>query len=251
MTTQALDIPAICFQLRHMPRLSEPLKNEVTALVTAIKAIIMSKTKVMPGVDSVMGHIFDLRVKAIRWIMKDGDLLQAANTIVPHIQELKADPNMVVLAENILFALRCNQRVAESLIATQGGGKITEELSNSPDITYDNFLTFIDLMPDRIHAQQLLDWMRTSLQIEFVIFAAGIIGEEKLNLRAETINELAFIVANAAQEHTAIATEMGLLNVAGSRLPAGEPAYDPSFVAEQKELADRGLDEYAANLSKE
>ena len=75
-----------------------------------------------------------------------------------------------------------------------------------------------------------------------------ILKSEKLKVSDKTINELAFLVADAAQEYIALATELGILKPHSLRQSISNLSFDNSFVKEQKQLADLGLDEFAKNL---
>lgn len=62
---------------------------------------------------------------------------------------------------------------------------------------------------------------------------------------------LPLLVADAAQEYSALATELGILK---SSLPVPSFAtlsFDNAFIKEQKQLADLGLDDYSGNLINE
>ena len=164
---------------------------------------------------------------------------------------MKSNKKLEILTENILFALRCNQRVAESLASTGGysSNNFSSNISQLPDITYQQFiasLAFANL--DDETAQKIVDWTNASLHIEFVLVAADIIGDDKLKISDKTINELAFLVADAAQEYSALATELGILKTRSTRQSFSTLSFDNRFIKEQKQLADLGLDDFAANL---
>ena len=153
--------------------------------------------------------------------------------------------------ENLLFALRCNQRVAESLVAKSNfpAGDFASSISQLPEITYQQFiasLAFANIEEET--AQKIVDWTNASLHIEFVLVAADIIGDDKMKVSDKTVNELAFLVADAAQEYSALATELGILKTHSTRQAFSNLSFDNSFIKEQKQLADLGLDDFAANL---
>src|SRR5438874_3162400 len=122
---------AILFQLKQsLPQLKDPLKKEAMQLFGEIRTIITSGRKVKPRLDATLGRIFNLRVKAIKRLLIDGDLVDMLDAVAPQIEALREHPRLEVLAENVLFALRCNRRVIESLM--EKDEVITGELSQIP-----------------------------------------------------------------------------------------------------------------------
>jgi len=116
-------------------------------------------------------------------------------------------------------------------------------------LTYNQFITAIALgIPDEAITQKIIDWTNSSLYIEYIAVAAFIIKDEKLNVPNRIINQLAFLVANAAQDYSAIAIELGILKMRSAQPSSSQFTFDKEFVLEQKNLADLGLDSYAAKL---
>lgn len=220
------------------------------------KAILPSGKKVQPQSVDMLSQVFNLRIKALKWLADDSrsfgiDYLEMLNDIVPQIEEMKSNKKLEVLTENLLFALRCNQRVVESLVATSdfSTDNFASNISQLPEITYQQFiasLAFANL--DDETAQKIVDWTNASLHIEFVLVAADIIGDDNPKISDKTINELAFLVADAAQEYSALATELGILKTRSTRQSFSTLSFDNSFIKDQKKLADLGLDDFAANL---
>jgi hypothetical protein len=235
-------------------QLENPLKKHLNRLSNDIKAIITSGKKVQTQSVDILSQVFNLRIKALKWLADDKnfDYLEMLKDILPQIEELKSNRKLEVLTENLLFALRCNQRVVESLVVTSefSTDNFSSKISQLPDITYQQFiasLAFANL--DDETAQRIVDWTNASLHIEFVLVAADIIGDNKLKISDKTINELAFLVADAAQEYSALATELGILKTRSTRQSFSNLSFDNSFIKEQKQLADLGLDDFASNLS--
>jgi len=256
MIATAKNYDVICFQLRNnlYSQLENPLKKDLNRLSSNIKAIITSGKKVQAQPVDMLSQVFNLRIKALKWLANDKNFeyLEMLKDIFTQIEELKSNRKLEVLTENLLFALRCNQRVAESLVATSefSTDNLASNISQLPDITYQQFiasLAFANL--DDETAQRIVDWTNASLHIEFVLVAADIIGDDKLKISDKTINELAFLVADAAQEYSALAAELGILKTRSTRQSFSNLSFDNSFIKEQKQLADLGLDDFAANLS--
>ncbi|GAB1447176.1 hypothetical protein MASR2M44_01670 [Bacteroidota bacterium] len=256
MIATAKNYDVICFQLRNnlYSQLENPLKKDLNRLSSDIKAIITSGKKVQTQSVDMLSQVFNLRIKALKWLAdeKNFDYLEMLNDIFPQIEELKSNKKLEVLTENLLFALRCNQRVVESLVGTTefSTDSFASKISQLPDITYQQFiasLAFANL--DDETTQKIVDWTNSSLHIEFVLVAADIIGDDKLKISDKTINELAFLVADAAQEYSALAIELGILKTRSKRQSFSNLSFDNSFIKEQKQLADLGLDDFAATLS--
>ena len=120
---------------------------------------------------------------------------------------------------------------------------------NIPDLSYEQFTSSIVLaIPDSEIAQRFVDLTNSCMYIEFVTIAADIIYTHKHNVSDKTINELAFIVADAAQEYFAAASELGILKPRSEKPFTIQTSFDKVFIEEQKHLADLGLDDYATNL---
>ena len=255
MIATAKNFDVICFQLRNnlYSQLQSPLKEDLHRLSCDIKTLIISEEKIEAPSDYVLSQIFNLRIKAIKWLSADTnfDYLEMFKDIFFQIEELRSTKKLEVLTDNILFALRCNQRVVESIVNSSefSSDKFTSNLAQLPDITYSQFLSslaFANL--DEETTQKIVDWTNSSLQIEFVLVATDIISDEKLNISDKTINELAFLVADAAQEYSALATELGILKSHSRRQSFSNISFENSFVKEQKQFADLGLDDFAENL---
>lgn len=254
MLGTAKNFDVICFQLRnYYPQLENPLKKDLDSLLTEVRQILIAEKQIKPRVNSLLGSIFNLRVKAIMWLVKENDLdlSDLFNEIIPQIGELKDDPKLEVLAENILFALRCNQRVIDALTKHEvlSMETISGEVSKLTPINYEQFIASIALgVPDNDVAQKIIDLSNASLCIEFATLAASIIHEEKLSIPNKGINELAFIVADAAQEYSAIAMDLGILRQHSSRA-LSQNLFDEDFIKEQKDLSDLGLTDFSKQLN--
>lgn len=255
MIATAKNYDVICFQLRNnlYSQLQSPLKKDLNRLSNNIKTLIISGEKIKTQSVNMLSQVFNLRIKALKWLSADTnfDYLEMFKNIFPQIEELKSNKKLEVLTDNILFALRCNQRVVESIINSSefSSETFTSNLGQLPDITYPQFiasLAFANL--DDETTQKIVDWTNASLHIEFVLVATDIISDEKLKISDKTINELAFLIADAAQEYSALATELGLLKSRSTRQSFSNLSFDNSFVKEQKQFADLGLDNFAVNL---
>lgn len=204
-----------------------------------------------PVIDGMIRDIFKLRIKALKWIIEnDGlNLSEMIHEVYPQIERLKEEPKLEVLAENLLFALRINKKVVDALL--RSGTLNKEDLELSPSIiTYDHFITSIALgVPDETIAQKIITWTSSSLYIEFILVASVIISDEKINPNEDVIDELAFLVADAAQEYSAVATELGVLKSRSSEKSFPQSPFDNDFINEQKQIADLGLNDFNETLN--
>jgi hypothetical protein len=258
MVATAKNYDIICFQLRNnlYSHLQSPLKKDLNRLSNDIKALITSGEKIKTHSNNIniLSQVFNIRIKALKWLNADTnfDYLEMVNEIFPQIEELRSNKKLEILTDNILFALRCNRRVVESLIKSGelSSSKFNSNLADLPDITYQQFiasLAFANL--DAETTQKIVNWTNASLQIEFVLVATDIIKDENLQISGKTINELAFLVADAAQEYSALAAELGIIKPFSSKQSFSGISFDNSFIMEQKQLADLGLEDFAENLA--
>ena len=256
MIATAKNYDVICFQLRNdlYSQLQNPLKKDLIRLSNDIKTLIVSGEEIKAQSVNMLSQVFNLRIKALKWLSADTnfDYLEMFKDIFPQIEELRSNKKLEILTDNILFALRCNQRVVESIINSSEFSPETfsSNLAQLPDITYPQFiasLAFANL--DDETTQKIVDWTNSSLHIEFVLVATDIISDEKLKISDKTINELAFLIADAAQEYSALATELGILKSRSTKQSFSNFSFDNSFIKKQKQFADLGLDDFALNLS--
>ncbi|GAB4199635.1 MAG: hypothetical protein Fur0023_02110 [Bacteroidia bacterium] len=245
----------ICYQLRNnlYSQLENPLKEYMDKLSKDIINILTSKTsnKKIQTV-KILEQIFNLKIKALKWLSQNNNLnyLEILSEVSKQIEEIGKDKKMQILKENILFALRCNRRVIESLLGT---GEQSENLNidsaQLPDINYQQFLVSLSFaIPDDETAQKIIEWTNASLQIEFVMLAADIIRDEKIKLSDKLINELSFMVADAAQKYFAIATDLGILKSKAKQQLFSNNSFDKDFVNEQKALTEIGIKEFASSF---
>ncbi len=256
MLASTRNFDAICLHLRdnYSNLGNNPLRKEADKLFKYIVEVVSSGKKIKPFLDSSLSEIFNLRVKAIYWLVENNELdfSTAFKEIFPRFEEMKKNSKLEVLADNILFALRCNQRVINDIKET---GQVSEEsfkryVSSTDVITYNDFLkTIAFTIPDDEMAQRIVDWANASLYIEFVIVAAALIFEEKVSVSNKSINELSFLVANAAQEYLALSSELGFLESTIKKNHINSEKFSNDYVKKQKALADLGLDHYSNTLT--
>jgi len=245
----------ICYQLRNnlYSQLDNPLKKDIDKLSKDITNILHSGKKIQFQSVDILAQVFNLRVKAIKWLSQDCDFnyLEMLTEVSNQIEEIGENKKMEILKENILFALRCNRRIIESLFSTgEQSENLNIDFNQLPDISYQQLLASLAFaIPDDETAQKIVDWTNASLHIEFVMLAADIIRDEKIIVSDKSINELSFLVADAAQEYSALATEFGIIKKTANQQSFSNQPFDKAFVNEQKKLADIGIEDFASNFS--
>ena len=229
------------------------MKKDIDKLSKDITNILHSGKKIQFQSVDILAQVFNLRVKAIKWLSQDYDFnyLEMLTEVSNQIEEIGENKKMEILKENILFALRCNRRIIESLFSTgEQSENLNIDFNQLPDISYQQLLASLAFaIPDDETAQKIVDWTNASLHIEFVMLAADIIRDEKIIVSDKSINELSFLVADAAQEYSALATEFGIIKKTANQQSLSNQPFDKAFVNEQKKLADIGIEDFASNFS--
>ncbi|MFN4145792.1 MAG: hypothetical protein ACK4GN_08220 [Runella sp.] len=229
------------------------LKKDIDKLSKEITKILNSNKKIQSQSVDILAQLFNLRVKAIKWLSQDHNFnyLKMLSEVSNEIEEIGENRKMEILKENILFALRCNRRVVGSLFsAGEQSESQNVDFTQLPDINYQQFLASLAFaIPDDETAQKIADWTNASLHIEFVMLAADIIRDEKIKVSDKLINELAFLVADAAQQYSALATEFGILKNKSNQQSFSTQTFDKGFVNEQKTLADVGIEDFVSNFT--
>jgi hypothetical protein len=245
----------LCFQLRNelYAQLDHSLKKQIDRLTADIKTMLLSQAPVQHQPSEILEQLFNLRVKAIKWLAHDQSFnyLDMLSDVSMQFKAVGNSKKMAVLKDNILFALRCNRRVVESFLHT---GSLSEspdyDLRLLPDVSYQQFLASLAFgVPDEETAQNIADWTNASLHIEFVMLAASIIMDEKLDVTDSQIHDLSFLIADAAQEYTALATVFGILKLKSSHPYPIDQDLEISVVNEQKGLADLGLEDFETHFT--
>jgi len=253
MLAAAKNYDVICLQMRsYLPHLDDPIKRETMAFLNRVKTALQSEQSIKTTLDSFIPHIFNFRIKALKWLGEESDidLHKIIDDAYPVIEQLGSNAQLTLLAENILFAMRCNRRVVNAVYSSGSinVSDVTKYFSKAPAISYEQFLgTLAFSIPDEYTVQRLADWVNASLYIEFIVVAAIIINEDNIAVSDAAVNEMAFLIANASQEYVAVAAEMGLLKSSSYKVST-EGMADKNSINEQSYLADLGLADFAENF---
>ncbi|MES2702435.1 MAG: hypothetical protein V4649_07345 [Bacteroidota bacterium] len=253
MLARAKNYDIICLQMRnHLPQQESSIKNETLRFVDEVKAIISNESPVKPGLDRFIPRLFNFRMHALKWLAEQPDLDMAtlSDATFPSIEVLLKNPKLSLLGENMMFAMRCNMRVVKVLFSqgTLTSDQIAAQFSAAPLVTYEQFLGTLALsIPDESQVQIIADWLHASLYIEFIVLAGILIDEEKIRVSDATVAELSFLIADAAQDYFAIASEMGILptHAKPSSIHGGEGS---APFDEDQLLSGQGLSDFASHF---
>lgn len=216
--------------------LHNSLKKELTPFdqfVEGVQKILTSSKSIKSHSVFILTEVLGLRMKAIPLLSSVDSYEDIINEITAQIEAVKSNKRLEFLIENILFAIRCNKRVFEGLLPLMDNSvSLVNTLSSTED-----------------SERKVSEWLMSSLYVEFVMIAADVINEnKKLEVTDEKITELAFLVADEAQNYFALAKELGFLKKRSQKESVADAESDHLFVQEQKELAEIGLDDFAKNF---
>jgi len=253
MFATAKNYDVICLQMRnHLQKQDSPIGHETSNFIQAVSAILKSNSPIKPELDKFIPRIFNFRMMAIRWLGQQNglDLSTLIDANFPSIEALQKNKKLALLGENIMFAIRCNKRVVNAILNQGGIGsdKVAKDFADAPLISYTQFLGTLALsLPDEASVQLIADWLHSSLYIEFIVLAGILINEDQILVAKTVISEMAMLVADAAQEYSAIATQMGLLNK-NEKKTAFDTVVNQMQLDDDQLLSDLDLQEFEANF---
>lgn len=229
--------------------LETKLKEEFDNLLQEIQNALISGKDIEAQIQSSYNHIFRLRVLALKSILEENESIQELmEESYPYFEEIAQDEKLSVLGENILFAIRSNIRVANSLLnqvelSNQSIKGILDQIQGSI-IDFDQFTALLIMSVPPEFSKTLLDWVKTSLALEYCIIVGALLKEKKIELDNASVDNVASIIAEATQTYNAIAIEFGILKL--SSHPISESAImDPSFIQDQERLANSDIKSFA------
>lgn len=253
MLASAKNYDVICLQMwNYLPQQDEPVRRKTMRFIEDVKHIIISGSPIKPKLDKFLPKIFNFRLLALKWICQqpDIDLGHLLDEAYPSLEALRNNPKLAMLAENTLFAVRCNSRVLQAIIEEDDSSSedLSKQFSEARYASYQQFFGTLALeIPDQEAFQTFVDFCHASLYIEFILLAAIMINEEKIDVSEATVNELAFLIADAAQEYSAIATLMGILPLKGKTISTTKLDTDTRS-ADDDLLSNLGLFDFAKNF---
>lgn len=229
---------------RELTRQADDLSRRIALDLRGRKSISrLAKEYVQP--------MFQFRILAFIWLSRqEEDLKELLDQLQRDLQEVVPSEALLELHENVKFAIRINQKCAEGLLkdAPEDNAARIRELEKWVGKTYGEFLLGLEATSGAFYSD-IKDFMDTSLFMEFAIIAAHIADDQKLDLSARRVAELAEFVADQAQTYGAYAkmfNKYPAKRTRGVRRESAEVADD--YVQEQKALADAGLSIYLDTL---
>jgi hypothetical protein len=165
MLAAAKNYDVICLQMRnYLPQQEEPIKRATNSFIERVKVVIGGESPLKPKLDRFIPDIFNFRMIALKWIIEqpDIDIGRLFETTLPRLECLKSNPQLDLLAENALFAMRCNLRVAQAYIKHVNSEALSEQLAEAT--TYEHFFGKLALdIPDQEAFQTFADFTHASL----------------------------------------------------------------------------------------
>jgi len=232
----------------YVNHLDNSQKKEYDNLVSKIEYIILNEKNIRLNFDKILPLVFNFRIKALKWLIENEkiNLLDTLNEVQKEFEIIKENKKLRLLAENILFALRVNQRVVNSLLSRihYSNENFRLETKKIDLINYEQFISSISIgIPDDEISQKIIDFVHNSLYVEIVSLSAILINEKNLKISSKKINELSEIISNAAQNYFALAMDLHIISSYTNKIEIENINFDEKFIKEQKELSDLGLED--------
>ena len=228
----------------------EELSKIVGAIETVVKQFIDSKHPIELFFNQNIDAIFSFRMSSLKWLISNKIIIDDFGSLLEEELTLfKSDPKFSVLYQNVLFAIRTNIRSVNSLLNPlkdlhSKGGLDFSEMEEFAETSFKQFVGSLGHVPDFI-AAPLLDWVISSLQIEFGVISAFVIHKERLSVDVVKVNELSFFIADAAQAFGAITKELK------PKMPKKNKntvsSFSSSFLAEQEFLAEQDIENLSSH----
>jgi hypothetical protein len=191
-----------------------------------------------------LNDLFSFRMSALKWLVESNIRLEDLDSLIENqLEPLKNDPLFSVLYQNVLFAIRVNMRSINALISPKSLETVSfdiSELGELPNYSFTEFLNMISLTAPDAVMTPYVDWLISSLYIEFGIISTIIIYKEKLSVSSKKINELAAFTADSAQEFGAISKE--LIPSTVKKKQTYSSVIPNEFLAEQLFLAEQDIE---------
>lgn len=232
-----------------------PLRADIVDLTAKITEDLGSKRSLSSVQTGILDAIFNLRIKALKWFVNQGnfDYADMLKDVFHFVAGLKEKKEYQILAENLHFALQCNERLKDGFRKdnNSSASDFYSAIKEMPSITYDQFLASISMAVSEEQAQFQLDFMNHSLQIEFVLLAADIIYNDQIKISKSRLVDLEFLVSDSAQEQYALAVQLGIVKFSEDEFTKNEFQLPNEFLTEQLNLAESGLEDYIKRIDEE
>ncbi len=241
MRTGFINHDRIVFQYSLSKQVHSSLEEEIKNFQFEIKKMFLfGKVRIN---SRLLAKLFNLRIKALQWLIKNKIKLTNYNSNIESIfEDFDRDERLSLLKENILFALRTQSTVKEILLKQKKSGIFQSKEIKLEEITYEQFVFSIvyGISDDKI-AQKVIAFIDTSLTIEFLLIASFLLKDIKVS--EKVIDELSIKISEAAQNYYALAVELGIIKKKSYKAKPSGSRVSKIFLSEQTELANLGLNE--------
>ncbi len=248
MTAKKSQIDPFFYLILRYESADEVLRREFDLLTTEIRESIQSPNNIEQNAQLTFNRIFKLRLLILKSLQEDNDDIEDLyQDALEYFEPIAQDSRYCVLGENILFALRSNFRVANSLLKQVSSNGLTELLGSATniEINFDQFVSVTLAFLPGDQGIELIKWLRSSLTVEYGVLVGALLKEEKLTASDQTIDKVAAMLAGAAQTFNAIAIEYGLFGL-NSEAPTDSQHPDENFIKNQQNLANTDLNSFSA-----
>jgi hypothetical protein len=250
MSSGALAYSPIFFLIKeHVEKVNLPLRMKLHGLITeSIELLKQQPADLRPSLELLIPQLFDIRIQAIKWLSSDAGEINFTEMYEEIYEDLRpyiSDGKYGILTENCLFALRSNFRVLSSVLTQVGTVEIENGIQGikEAEISYDQLIALLkSSIPLSNEFNTLINWINSSLRVEFVIFSFAIIRDSNLEIKNEMIEELSSIVVNESHEYYSLAKTLGLISK--KRNLNNDQDLSSSFIQEQTNLSELGLDDF-------
>lgn len=236
----------------HYNELDIVLQREFKELLKSIRNDLINGRDILESIDDLIEPIFSIRIKAMKWLIKKKSL--SINDTIKEAEKLNFDlsneERFELLSENIGFALRTIKRVTKAIITQiPSSEKLRQEVKQIPDMDYWGYFDLLSMtIPNEELVEKLMELTDSSIELDYALLSALLIQDENLNVSQDTINDLAELIAFAAQNYSAYSVELGIMPMRA--LKPQQVQYiipDEEFINQQQLLADSGLEDLQGN----
>lgn len=241
---QSPELYILYSQSKNVPSEDESLLNEVNECLEIIKNIINSGIPIYPKIQyEILENIFNLRVKANYWILKNNIPLEELLNNISF-----KDPRLSLLKENINFSIR-NLNKISNLLSKRLTSEYEESIKNFKNIPLDYANVINVYLKTSVNNRSItmIRFINSTIYIEFVILSALMIDNGIAHVDGNTINELSEIIVKSTHDYLAYSVELGIINLSPKKV---EDVHKLSLevIKEQHSISEEGFQNWANQL---
>ena len=215
------------------------------------EAFLGRREDLKKAIDHSIPSLFDLSFEALNYLDEEFDFQGLKEEISEDLNALQDSEKFAILKDNIRFAVRTKLRVQKAFLPINKPDEVLSmlfpESKSKIDLTYEHLVGMVALLPQLQSVQNIIDFLHSSLRIEYVLISLSIICENQEDLSKEIIDELATIVGEEAQEFYALSKVLGVLPKRNSDSnKSSEVSFE--FRSEQQNLADQGIEDFLNSI---